>query len=191
MLLRGVYSQGNEAYREAFRIIAENPPELAALHTHEFKLEDAETALLTLGKERADGRDPICVTLHPSADNVHVMQIVTLKNVTKSYQWPHCRRWHLSLEIASGEIVALLGQTGAGKSTIMNMIMGQTGANARGNPRSQHRPSQQCARAAGLCGGEFSDRSAAAVADCRAECSIGLEYFGVPKTERLARARAG
>ena len=70
LLLRGVYSQGNEAYREAFRIIAENPPELAALHTHEFKLEDAETALLTLGKERADGRDPICVTLHPSADTM-------------------------------------------------------------------------------------------------------------------------
>lgn len=67
LLLRGVYSQGNEAYREAFRIIAENPPELSALHTHEFKLEDAETALLTLGKERADGTDPICITLHPSA----------------------------------------------------------------------------------------------------------------------------
>jgi threonine dehydrogenase-like Zn-dependent dehydrogenase len=66
LVLRGVYSQGNEAYREAFRIIAENSPQLAALHTHEFKLEDAEAALLTLGKERADKIDPICITLHPS-----------------------------------------------------------------------------------------------------------------------------
>jgi threonine dehydrogenase-like Zn-dependent dehydrogenase len=67
LVLHGVYSQGNEAYREAFRLIAENPPALAALHTHEFKLEDAEKALLTLGKERADKKDPICITLHPSA----------------------------------------------------------------------------------------------------------------------------
>ena len=66
LVLRGVYSQGNDAYREAFRIIAENPPELSKLHTHEFKLQDAETALLTLGKERRDGVDPICITLHPS-----------------------------------------------------------------------------------------------------------------------------
>jgi threonine dehydrogenase-like Zn-dependent dehydrogenase len=67
LVLRGVYSQGNDAYREAFRIIAENPPQLSAMHTHEFKLESAEDALLTLGKERQIGKEPICVTLHPSA----------------------------------------------------------------------------------------------------------------------------
>jgi threonine dehydrogenase-like Zn-dependent dehydrogenase len=66
LTLKGVYSQGNEAYREAFRILAENPPELSALHTHEFKLEAAEEALLTLGKEKPSRREPICVTLHPS-----------------------------------------------------------------------------------------------------------------------------
>jgi threonine dehydrogenase-like Zn-dependent dehydrogenase len=66
LIIRGVYSQGNEAYREAFRIIAENPADLALLHTHEFKLEDAEAALLTLGKERPSVTDPICITLHPS-----------------------------------------------------------------------------------------------------------------------------
>jgi threonine dehydrogenase-like Zn-dependent dehydrogenase len=66
LTLKGVYSQGNEAYREAFRIIEENPPELAAMHTHEFKLEDAETALLTLGREINSPRDSICMTLHPS-----------------------------------------------------------------------------------------------------------------------------
>ena len=54
------------------------------------------------------------------------MQIVTLKNVSKSYNGVTVVD-DLSLEITSGEIVALLGQTGAGKSTIMNMIMGQTG----------------------------------------------------------------
>jgi threonine dehydrogenase-like Zn-dependent dehydrogenase len=67
LVLKGVYSQGNVAYREAFRIIEENPPELQALHTHEFKLEEAEQALLTLGKEAKNARDPICITLHPSS----------------------------------------------------------------------------------------------------------------------------
>lgn len=70
LTLKGVYSQGNEAYREAFRIIEENPPELAAMHSHEFKLEDAEQALLTLGKEKESLRDPICITLHPSTSSM-------------------------------------------------------------------------------------------------------------------------
>jgi threonine dehydrogenase-like Zn-dependent dehydrogenase len=72
LTIRGVYSQGDQAYREAFKIIAENPPELAALHTHEFKLEDAEMALLTLGKERQDGREPIAMTLHPDAASMEM-----------------------------------------------------------------------------------------------------------------------
>ena len=66
LVLKGVYSQGNVAYREAFRIIEESSPELKALHTHEFKLEEAAQALLTLGKETRSARDPICITLHPS-----------------------------------------------------------------------------------------------------------------------------
>ena len=96
------------------------------MHTHEFKLEDAETALLTLGKERADGKDRLRHAASLSRHDVHVMQIVTLKNVTKSYNGLTVVDG-ISLEIASGAVVALLGQTGAGKSTIMNMIMGQTG----------------------------------------------------------------
>ena len=53
------------------------------------------------------------------------MQVVSLKGVSKAYNGVVVVR-DLSLEIASGEIVALLGQTGAGKSAILNMIMGQT-----------------------------------------------------------------
>jgi NitT/TauT family transport system ATP-binding protein len=53
------------------------------------------------------------------------MKVVTLKGVSKAYNGAAVVR-DLSLEITSGEIVALLGQTGAGKSTILNMIMGQT-----------------------------------------------------------------
>jgi threonine dehydrogenase-like Zn-dependent dehydrogenase len=70
LILKGVYSQGNQAYREAFRIIEENPPHLASLHTHEFKLENAEQALLTLGRENRGTHDPICITLHPDASTM-------------------------------------------------------------------------------------------------------------------------
>jgi threonine dehydrogenase-like Zn-dependent dehydrogenase len=63
--LKGVYSQGAPAYREAFRILSENPPGLSALHTHEFPLERAEDALLTFGKEKPSSVEPICITLHP------------------------------------------------------------------------------------------------------------------------------
>jgi threonine dehydrogenase-like Zn-dependent dehydrogenase len=63
--LVGVYSQGYESYREAFRILEENPPELKYLHTHEFPLDRAEAALLTFGKEQPSSVEPICMTLHP------------------------------------------------------------------------------------------------------------------------------
>ena len=70
LIIRGVYSQGYEAYREAFRIIAENPPELALMHTHEFPLDRAEQALLTFGKERPSSAEPICMTLHPDPSTI-------------------------------------------------------------------------------------------------------------------------
>ena len=63
--LKGVYSQGYEAYLEAFRILTENPPNLSLLHTHEFQLDRAEEALLTFGKEVASPVEPIYMTLHP------------------------------------------------------------------------------------------------------------------------------
>jgi threonine dehydrogenase-like Zn-dependent dehydrogenase len=68
--IRGVYSQGNKAYREALRILEEGPQVLDLLHTHEFELSRAEDALLTLGKEKESPVDPICITLHPDASTM-------------------------------------------------------------------------------------------------------------------------
>jgi threonine dehydrogenase-like Zn-dependent dehydrogenase len=64
--IRGVYSQGAPAYREALRLLAENRYRLERLHTHDFPLEQAEKALRVLGGEVA-GEDAICVALHPHA----------------------------------------------------------------------------------------------------------------------------
>lgn len=70
LTIKGVYSQAREAYIEAFRMLAENKYRLERLHTDEFPLEDAERAILTLGRERDLDRNPICVSLHPEASTM-------------------------------------------------------------------------------------------------------------------------
>jgi NitT/TauT family transport system ATP-binding protein len=49
--------------------------------------------------------------------------VIVLKDVNKSFG-NHAVARNLNMSVQRGEIVALLGQTGAGKSTVMNMIMG-------------------------------------------------------------------
>ena len=49
--------------------------------------------------------------------------IISLENVSKAFG-SFVVAENLNMSVSRGEIVALLGQTGAGKSTIMNMIMG-------------------------------------------------------------------
>jgi NitT/TauT family transport system ATP-binding protein len=49
--------------------------------------------------------------------------IISLENVSKAFG-TFVVATNLNMTVRRGEIVALLGQTGAGKSTIMNMIMG-------------------------------------------------------------------
>ncbi len=65
LTIQGVYSQARDAYIEAFRLLADNTYRLERLHTHEFPLEGAEEAVLTLGRERNPDQEPICVSLHP------------------------------------------------------------------------------------------------------------------------------
>ncbi len=54
--------------------------------------------------------------------------LITLKGVSKAYQQPNGQKISIlepiNLEVRSGEIVALLGPTGSGKSTLMRMIAG-------------------------------------------------------------------
>jgi threonine dehydrogenase-like Zn-dependent dehydrogenase len=66
----GAFAQNYDAYIEAFRILSRIGPSLAGLHTHEFKLADAEQALLVMGKETPSSVEPICVTLHPDASTM-------------------------------------------------------------------------------------------------------------------------
>ncbi len=62
--LRGAFSQGWQAYEQALRILDEDRYGLARLRTHDFALDDADTALRTLSGEMP-GEDGICMALHP------------------------------------------------------------------------------------------------------------------------------
>jgi NitT/TauT family transport system ATP-binding protein len=116
------------------------------------------------------------------------MQIVTLKNVSKSYHGVTVVD-DLSLEVASGEIVALLGQTGAGKSTIMNMIMGQTTPTSGEIRIHNFDPRGDDAALRGFVAVSFQTDRLLPWRTAEQNATLGLEYMRVPKMERRARAR--
>lgn len=62
------------------------------------------------------------------------MTVVALKNVQKSYQGPDGSKLQIlnipSLEIQRGEQVVLLGESGGGKTTLLNVICGITSADS-------------------------------------------------------------
>ena len=53
--------------------------------------------------------------------------LIELRDVSKCFG-SHTAIDHLSMEVREGETVALLGQTGAGKSTVMSLLMGTSSA---------------------------------------------------------------
>ncbi len=53
--------------------------------------------------------------------------LIELRDVSKRFG-SHTAIDHLSMEVREGETVALLGQTGAGKSTVMSLLMGTASA---------------------------------------------------------------
>jgi NitT/TauT family transport system ATP-binding protein len=55
--------------------------------------------------------------------------VISLRDVRKQYGGRSVVD-NLSFEVRDGEIVTLLGRTGAGKTTVLNLIMGTTGADA-------------------------------------------------------------
>ncbi len=62
--VQGVLTQTNSSYRKAIQMLAQNKYDLGRLHTHEFKLEQAEEAIATLAGEIPD-RPAISVSLNP------------------------------------------------------------------------------------------------------------------------------
>jgi NitT/TauT family transport system ATP-binding protein len=116
------------------------------------------------------------------------MVIVSLKNVSKRYDG-HTVVDDISLDIASGEIVALLGQTGAGKSTILNMIMGQTNPTTGEVRVHGVDPRQRGDALRGKVAVSFQTDRLLPWRTAEQNVALGLEYLGVSKREGETRAR--
>ena len=128
-------------------------------------------------------------TLHYGArDWQGQMQIVRLEAVSKNYDGVVVVR-DLSLEVCSGEIVALLGQTGAGKSTILNMIMGQTAPSAGEVRINDLDPRGGDPKLRGVMAVSFQTDRLLPWRTAEQNVQLGLEYLGVSKA-RARRTRA-
>ncbi|MDB5797673.1 MAG: transporter [Paucimonas sp.] len=67
--------------------------------------------------------------------------LLELDNVTKRFG-EHVAVDHLTMNVQQGEIVALLGRTGAGKSTVMGLLMGSISCDEGGVRVAGHDPSR-------------------------------------------------
>jgi len=90
----------------------------------------------------------------------------------------------LSLTIETGEIVALLGQTGAGKSTVMNLILGQFAPTTGTIVVDGCDPFRDAAALRGKVAVSFQTDRLLPWRTARRNVEIGLEILKRPKKER-------
>jgi NitT/TauT family transport system ATP-binding protein len=116
--------------------------------------------------------------------------ILAARNVAKAFatgkDHPLVAVDNLSFDIHEGEFICLLGASGCGKSTILNMFAGFTQPTAgdvllRGQPIREIEP---------RCGMIFQSYALFPWKTVRANVEFALKMKGVPRTERRARASA-
>lgn len=113
--------------------------------------------------------------------------IILLENVTKSYG-AHVVAQDLNMEVRHGEIVALLGQTGAGKSTILNMIMGTQPATSGKVRVTGQDPHADFAGLRGKLAVSFQTDRLLPWRTAVENAELGLLILGVPRKEARERA---
>ena len=113
--------------------------------------------------------------------------VISLKNVTKQFNGETAVD-NLSLSVASGEIVALLGQTGAGKSTILNMILGQIKASSGEVIVDGRDPYLEYQALRGKVAVSFQSDRLLPWRTARDNVALGLEILRTPKKDRAASA---
>jgi NitT/TauT family transport system ATP-binding protein len=95
----------------------------------------------------------------------------------------------IDLEVSSGELLALLGKTGCGKSTLFNMIAGLL-APSGGELRVQgHDPFRDFAALRGRIAIVFQNDRLLPWRTALENAALGLELMDVPRAERRERAR--
>jgi NitT/TauT family transport system ATP-binding protein len=95
----------------------------------------------------------------------------------------------LDLTVAKGEIVALLGQTGAGKSTVLNIIMGTIPADAGTVRVAGHDPYHEFARLRGKLAVSFQTDRLLPWRTAVENAELGLLVLGLPKAKAREIAR--
>jgi len=113
--------------------------------------------------------------------------IILLDRVTKSFD-DQLVVDDLTLRVASGEIVALLGQTGVGKSTILNLILGQIKPSSGIVVVDGCDPVRDYLALRGKVAVSFQSDRLLPWRTARENVELGLEILRCPKAERSIRA---
>jgi len=113
--------------------------------------------------------------------------IIRLDDVSKAYG-AFTVAEHLNLEVRRGEIVALLGQTGAGKSTILNMIMGTQPASSGSVRVIGHDPFAEFDKLRGKLAVSFQTDRLLPWRTAVENAELGLLILGLSKREARSRA---
>jgi len=95
---------------------------------------------------------------------------------------------HLSLSVAQGEIVALVGRTGAGKSTVMNLIMGTLRPNHGSVRVGGHDPANSGEALRGVLGASFQTDRLLPWRRALDNAALGLQILGQSRDQARTTA---
>lgn len=113
--------------------------------------------------------------------------LLELKNVTKRFG-SHVVVDDLSMHVKRGEIVALLGRTGAGKSTVMSMLMGTITCESGSVRVAGFDPSSDFARLRGKMSVSFQTDRLLPWRTASENVALGMLILKTPKREARTRA---
>jgi NitT/TauT family transport system ATP-binding protein len=113
--------------------------------------------------------------------------IIALDGVTKRFK-NQLVIDNISFTVRSGEIVTLLGQTGAGKSTILHLILGQIAPSGGQIRVDGHDPVRDSRQLRGTLAVSFQSDRLIPWRTARENVELGLEILRVPKNKRATLA---
>ena len=115
------------------------------------------------------------------------MPLIEFKEVSKRFG-AHVAVNRLSMSVARGEIVALLGRTGAGKSTVMNLLMGTIACDAGQIRVAGVDPALEFSSLRGKMAVSFQTDRLLPWRTALENVALGLLILGKPKAEAHATA---
>jgi NitT/TauT family transport system ATP-binding protein len=125
---------------------------------------------------------PIMLTTPANAE-----PIIVLRHASKSFD-DQLVVDDLNLTVANGEVVALLGQTGVGKTTILNLILGQIKPSSGTVVVDGCDPVKDYRALRGKVAVSFQSDRLLPWRTARGNVELGLEIIRCPKAERSGRA---